>query len=198
MQKPYSPACDRNKDPILETLLPVLSQAQHCLEIGSGTGQHAIHFAQALPSLIWQCSDLYENIPGIEQWIAESSLSNLPKPIVLDALQPWPHALNKAFDVVFTANTLHIMSQEAVTELFPKLRQAMQVGGHLFIYGPFNVDNQFTSESNAQFEQLLKSYNEHSGIRDLEWIINLASKQSLTINHVFELPANNKLLHFIC
>lgn len=198
MQKPYAPACERNQAAILEQLLPVLSQCKHCLEIGSGTGQHAVYFAQAMPKLRWQCSDLEENLAGIGLWINDSQCSNLSQAIAIDALKDWPASLEQQFDCAFTANSLHIMSAAAVSELFIKLRGVIQSGGHLFIYGPFNVDGQFTSDSNAQFEQWLKARNPESGIRDLEWITSIAGKQAFTFNEMHELPANNKLLHFIC
>ena len=198
MQKPYAPSCDRNQSVILSQLLPYLSQSRHCLEIGSGTGQHAVHFAEQLPSLIWQCSDLAENLQGISQWIEESQLTNIPKPIALNALTPWPKQLNQQFDCAFTANTLHIMSCDAAEQLFLKLRSVIKNGGQLFIYGPFNVNGQFTSDSNAQFEEWLKTRNPKSGIRDLEWIETLANRHAFTLKTVSELPANNKLLHFIC
>lgn len=198
MQKPYAPACDRNQMVILEKLLPVFLQCHNVLEIGSGTGQHAVHFAQALPQIKWQCSDLEENIDGINLWINDSQLTNLNKPITLNAQAAWPENLDNQFDGVFTANTLHIMSAQAVESLFIRLRRVIKPAGHLFIYGPFNENGQFTSESNAQFDQWLKARNSESGIRDLEEITRIASLQSYKIHTVHELPSNNKLLHFIC
>ena len=119
MDKPYSPSCERNRDPIIEVLRIHFAEARGVLEIGSGTGQHAVHFAAAMPWLRWQCTDRAEHLPGIRAWLDEAALPNTPAPVELDVAHgSWPSA---KFDAVFTANTLHIMGWEEVEALFAKL-----------------------------------------------------------------------------
>src|SRR5579883_932898 len=120
--KPYAEACERNRGPILEVLRDHFADRRHVLEIGSGTGQHAVHFAAALPQLIWQTSDVDSNLPGIRLWLEEAGLPNLPPPIALDVTGPWP---DERFDAIFTANTLHIMSWPEVRDLFAALPQVL-------------------------------------------------------------------------
>ncbi len=194
MNKPFAPACERNQDVILETIKPWLQQSHSVLEIGSGTGQHAIFFAKAMPWLSWQTSDLKENHDGIQAWIDDTALTNALNPIELDALGNWPSL--RPVDAIFTANTLHIMSKEAVAQLFQKLTPLVQQDTQLLIYGPFNINGQFTSPSNANFELWLKDRDPQSGIRDLEWIIDLAAQANLSFCDTVDMPANNKLLRF--
>ena len=195
--KPFSPSCERNQDVILNEIKAWLRNAKTVLEIGSGTGQHAVYFSKAMPHLSWQTSDLLISHPGINSWIEDSGLNNVLAPLEIDALaHHWPELKNKRFDTIFTANSLHIMSSEAVTQLFDKLKVVMNTPCQLIIYGPFKVNGEFTSESNSQFEQRLKALDTLSGIRDLEWIQELASKQGLTLSENVDMPANNKLLKF--
>ncbi len=195
MEKPFAPSCERNQGPILETIQPWLVNTTSVLEISSGTGQHAVFLATAMPHLIWQTSDLAECHEGINAWINESGLSNIKAPLSLDALDNWP-AIGQ-FDAVFISNSLHIMSKEAVASLFKNLPKVLQPKSQLCIYGPFNIDGQFTSESNANFEQWLKDRDPRSGIRDLEWIIELAELANLSFCEAVDMPANNKLLRFL-
>src|SRR5579863_6936537 len=133
-EKPYSAACERNRDPILAVLREQFAGRRHVLEIGSGTGQHAVHFAQAMPWLIWQTSDRAENLPGVQLWLAEAALPNTPGPIELDvAAGRWPPA---RYDAIFSANTLHIMSWAEVEALFAALPAIAGAGARLAIYGP--------------------------------------------------------------
>ena len=128
MNKPYSEACDENKAPILAVIAPLFQQAACVLEVGSGTGQHAVHFAAALPHLTWQTSDVPFNLPGIRLWLAEAGLPNLPPPLPLDVLGDWPTG---PFDGVFSANTAHIMGEPEVAALFAGVGRVLAPGGRI-------------------------------------------------------------------
>jgi len=194
MNKPYSVACERNRGPILAVLQDVLADAGRVLEIGSGTGQHAVYFGAALPQLIWQTSDLPENHAGILAWLAEAVLSNVLAPLPLDAAaQAWPQ---QHFDAVFTANTCHIMSWDEVQAMFVGVGRLLPEDGVFCVYGPFNYGGRFTSESNAQFDAMLRAQAPHRGIRDIDQITALASAQGLRLAQDHAMPANNRLLVF--
>ncbi len=189
--KPYAETCDRNRDPILEVLRQHFIDRRHVLEIGSGTGQHAVHFAAALPGLTWQTSDLEPNLSGIRLWIEEARLPNLPPPLPLDVFGSWPAA---RFDAVFTANTLHIMSWEGVRALFAALPGVLTEGAVLAVYGPFKYDGEFTSASNAAFDAWLKQRSPESGIRDFEAVDALARSVGMHLAEDRAMPANNRTL----
>ncbi len=189
--KPYADACDRNRDPILEVLEHHFADRHHVLEVGSGTGQHAVYFAAALPQLIWQTSDLAPNLPGLRLWIEGAQLPNLPEPLALDVFANWP---SLRFDAVFTANTLHIMSWEAVRALFSRLPTALADDGILAVYGPFNYDGRFTSASNAAFDASLKRRAPQMGIRDFAAVDELARSVGLRLVEDRAMPANNRTL----
>jgi cyclopropane fatty-acyl-phospholipid synthase-like methyltransferase len=161
------------------------------LEIGSGTGQHAVYFAAALPHLVWQTSDLPENHDGICAWLDEAALPNTLPPLALDVNGPWPNA---RFDAVFSANTLHIMSWPEVEALFAGLPAVLADDARLAIYGPFNYGGQFTSPSNAQFNLTLKSWGLHMAIRDFEAVDALARTAGLRLLEDRAMPANNRCL----
>lgn len=189
--KPYSDSCDRNREPILEVLRDHFADRHHVLEIGSGTGQHAVHFAAALPRLTWQTSEVDSNIPGIRMWLEESGLPNLPPPITLDVTGDWPDV---RFDAVFTANTLHIMGWAEVRALFAALPKVLTADAVLAVYGPFNYDGRFTSESNASFDAWLKQRSAHSGIRDFAAVDGLARSIGFALVEDRPMPANNRTL----
>jgi cyclopropane fatty-acyl-phospholipid synthase-like methyltransferase len=189
--KPFSDACERNRDPIFSALRSHFSDRERVLEIGSGTGQHAVYFAEKMPSLIWQSSDRAENLPGVRAWLDEAVLPNTPPPIDLDVNDDWP---TDRFDAIFSANTLHIMSWSEVERLFRKLASISTPDAKLAIYGPFNYDRQFTSESNAAFDRSLKSRGAHMGIRDFETVNALASNAQFALIDDVPMPANNHLL----
>lgn len=190
-EKPYSAACDRNRDPILAALRQHFADRRRVLEIGSGTGQHAVYFAAALPHLVWQCSDRPQGHAGICAWLDEARLPNALAPMALDVNEEWP-ALR--FDAVFSANSLHIMSWAEVGKLFAHLPQVMTQDAKLAIYGPFNYGGKFTSDSNAQFQQTLKSWGAHMGIRDFEAVDALARGAGLRLLEDRAMPANNRCL----
>ena len=191
MDKPFSQASENNKGPILGVLSRIFSSSRHVLEIGSGTGQHAIHFSANLPHLKWQPTDLLENHPGMQQWFAEYPQTNRQPPLELDVRQDnWP----QDFDAVFTANTLHIMAWETVKVMLHNVAQHLAQGGLFAVYGPFNYNGKFTSESNARFNIWLKERAEHQGIRDFEQVNDILDTQGMQLAEDNEMPANNRLL----
>lgn len=191
MSKPYSVACERNRAPILEVLHTHLQSRRHVLEVGSGTGQHAVHFARHLEHLTWQTSDRTMNLPGIRQWLAEADLPNTPEPLVLDVNEPWP-ALG--VDAVYSANTLHIMSWAEVEQLFSHLPAITAPAASLVIYGPFKYGGRHTSDSNAAFEASLQAEVPHRAIRDFEAVDTLARAVGFNLVHDHTMPANNRCL----
>jgi cyclopropane fatty-acyl-phospholipid synthase-like methyltransferase len=189
--KPHSPSCERNREPILDVLKGCFSDRKQVLEIGSGTGQHAVFFAEAMPWLTWQTADLAENLPGIRLWLEEARLPNLPNPIELTAAGPWPRG---PYDAVFSANTLHIMGWADVQRLFAGLDGVMAKDAVLAVYGPFNYGGRFTSDSNANFDVWLKQRSAVSGIRDFEAVNALAESIGLKLVADEAMPANNRTL----
>lgn len=190
-ERPFSQACENNKAPILAVLQRYLTSVDQVLEIGSGTGQHAVHFAAQLPQLIWQCSDQAEYLDGINAWLDWAQLPNTPPPLLLDVQQPWPVATVPA---IFSANTLHIMSWELVCQFIPRAASMLVHGGWLLIYGPFNYGGTYTSDSNRQFDVWLKTRDPMSGIRDQEAVNQLAQEAGLLLQADHAMPANNRLL----
>lgn len=192
MSKPYSQACENNKAPILAVLKTIWSDPCEILEIGGGTGQHAVYFSQYLPQLSWQVSDQTEYLPGIQSWLDEYPRTNLKAAIQLDINdQPWPLTRLQG---VFTANTLHIISWEEVETLFQRLGDYLLPEAKFICYGPFNKQGQFTSDSNERFEQWLKDRDPKSGIRDIDDLKKLAAQQAIILIDEIEMPANNKIL----
>ena len=191
MEKPCAPACERNREPILSVLREHFADRRRVLEIGSGTGQHAVHFASALPHLAWQASDRAANLPGIRMWLDEAGLSNTPPPIALDVNDRWPA---QAYDAVFTANTLHIMGWNDVVRMFDALPGVTTAGAVLAIYGPFNHGGHFTSPSNAAFDARLRSDDARRGLRDVEAVDALARRSGFTLVDDRAMPANNRTL----
>lgn len=191
IDKPFSAASERNREPILAVLREHFSDRQRVLEIGTGTGQHAVHFAAALPQLIWQTSDRDENHEGIRLWLAEAALPNTRAPMTLDVAGVWP---SEYFDAVFSANTLHIMSWAEVGQMFMHLPQVLADDSKLVIYGPFNYNGRFTSDSNAAFDASLRAAVPHRGIRDFEEVDKLAQAAGLRLVEDRAMPANNRCL----
>jgi cyclopropane fatty-acyl-phospholipid synthase-like methyltransferase len=189
--KPFAPACERNRDVILDALRPLLADRQRVLEVGSGTGQHAVHFAAALPHLVWQTSERSDNLPGIHLWLAEAALPNTPSPLELDVSCRWPAG---SFDAVFTSNTLHIMGWPEVEAFFSGLPALLAADARLIVYGPFNYGGRFTSTSNAAFDVSLKADDPRRGIRDIEAVDALARSIGFTLVEDRAMPANNRCL----
>ncbi|MFK0572640.1 DUF938 domain-containing protein [Endozoicomonas sp.] len=192
MQKPFSQACENNKTAILDVITQYFHACSHILEIGSGTGQHAVFFSSVMPWLRWQTSDLKGNHPGIISWLSGAGLENIQLPVELDvSLAGWPV---EGFDGVFSANTSHIMAWPEVKAMFQGIGRHLPSGGFFCLYGPFNYQGQYTSESNALFDRHLKQRAPHMGIRNFETINSLASEHGLVLIADHEMPANNRTL----
>jgi cyclopropane fatty-acyl-phospholipid synthase-like methyltransferase len=190
--KPYSESCDQNREPILAVLREALADSSYVLEIGSGTGQHAVYFGTQLPHLRWQTADLPLHHPGIRAWLDDAALPNVLPPIALDVGETrWRSG---RYDAVFSANTLHIMSEPAVAAFFAGVGAVLEPGGVLVVYGPFNYNGQYTSQSNARFDDWLKQRDPASGVRDFEAVDALALAQGLVLQQDIAMPANNRSL----
>jgi len=189
--KPHSPACERNREPIREQLARLLPEPARILEIGSGTGQHAAWFTTHLPHLTWQTSDLPINHEGITTWMVEAGNANLLAPIVLDVDGSWPEA---TYDAVFTANTFHIVSAAQTRALIRGAAGCLGAGGLLLVYGPFLIDGVHTSDSNRNFDKMLRARDPQSGIRDREELIAFARGEGFNFREDIAMPANNRIL----
>lgn len=183
---------ERNKDPIFQILVDVLRNNHSVLEIGSGTGQHGVYFAENFPHLIWHTSDLLECLPEITVRIAREGPGNIRGPLALNVCdRPWSVS---SMDAIFSANTLHIMPWKTVEYFFEGIGEVLVKGGVLCVYGPFRYGGRYTSESNARFDQYLKQRDPLSGVKDFEDIDRLAKKQGLTFIKDYSMPANNQML----
>jgi hypothetical protein len=192
--KPYAPACDRNREPILAVLRECFADRQRVLEIGSGTGQHAVFLAAAMPWLTWQASDVADNLPGIRAWLDEARLPNTPPPIALDVRGAWPAQPARTFDAAFTANSLHIMGWPEVEAFFAGIGTALAADATLVVYGPFNYGGAYTSASNREFDGWLQARDPRSRIRDFEAVDALARGIGLRLLADVAMPANNRCL----
>lgn len=191
MDKPYSQACEDNKAPILATIAPLFHTAKRVLEVGSGTGQHAVHFAAALPHLIWQTSDVPANLPGIRLWLAEAALHNLPAPVPLDVLGAWPAG---PYDGAFSANTAHIMGEPEVVAMLLGVGRVLGFGGRFALYGPFRIAGRHTSPSNARFDAWLRTQDPRRGVRDLVDLERWGQDAGLRLVDDVPMPVNNRTL----
>lgn len=194
MTLPFSQACENNKEPILAVLQRHFRNPGSVLEIAGGTGQHAVHFATHMPWLHWQSTDIPENLETLHPRIALAALPNLPAPLPFDVTQEQLDL--PAVDYVFSANSLHIMPATAVEDFFRHLRTLLKADGALCVYGPFKYGGNFTTQSNAQFDQWLKARNLLSGIRDFETICALAEDAGMDFVEDNAMPANNQMLVF--
>jgi cyclopropane fatty-acyl-phospholipid synthase-like methyltransferase len=190
--KPFAESCEQNKQPILAVLRQYFTDLNSVLEIGSGTGQHAVFFAEQFSHLTWVTSDQTEYHDGIKMWLEEYSQGNIQGPFLLDVNQKdWPV---ENTDAVFSANTVHIMGWPSVENMFTGIGRVLNKGGYFCLYGPFNYNGQFSSESNANFDAWLKQRDPVSGVRDFEALQELAEKVGLVFVHDHEMPANNRVL----
>jgi len=195
VSKPFSESCEQNRVPILAVLQRFLGEAQNLLEIGSGTGQHAVYFAPELPHLTWHTSDRVENHPGIRAWLREHPSDNLREPLALDvSCDPWP-AL--AVDAVFSANTAHIMHRPDVAAMFEGVGRLLPPNGLFLLYGPFNIGGQYTAPSNERFDQWLQQQDPQMGVRDVAWLGELAASAGLALQEMVDMPADNKVLVWV-
>ncbi|MCG6933063.1 MAG: class I SAM-dependent methyltransferase [Gallionella sp.] len=190
--KPYAESSEKNKAPILAVLREIFADRKRVLEIASGTGQHAVHFAAELPYLTWQPSELSQNLAGIQAWLDEAQLPNVLAPLAIDVNdERWPVS---SVDAIFNANTVHIISWAEVERMFAHIAQVIEPGGCLCLYGPYNYDGKFTSESNARFDAWLKSRNPNSGVRDFEAVNRLAVSHGFVLLRDIDMPSNNRIL----
>lgn len=192
VKKPHAESCDENSAVILAVLQERLPERALVLEIGSGTGQHAVHFGAALPGIRWQTSERLEHHAGIQLWLEEAGLDNALAPIELDVSESdWPA---ECYDAVFTANTAHIMPQASVVDMFRGVAGVLNDQGIFLIYGPFMYNGEHTSESNIRFDAWLKSVEPHRGVRDLAWLQEIAGELGLYLHEDIAMPANNRIL----
>ena len=191
----YSPAADNNKSAILSVLSHYLSAGDHVFEIGSGSGQHAIHMSASLPKIQWQPSDRAINLPLLSSNILEYGPPNLRSPIELDLEKP-PPAIPSRVQCVYAANVMHIVKQPLGAELISWAAESLDERGYLILYGPYRYAGEFTTESNKNFDEWLKGRDSESGIRDFEWVIRLANERALTLVKDHAMPANNQCLVF--
>ena len=189
---PCSPACERNKQPIGEVLQQWLADDARVLEIGAGTGQHAVYFSSLMPDLYWQASDVAANIKSLAMRFELEAPERLPEPIALDVRDPeWPQG---PFDAVYTANTLHIMPFDLTPKLLEGAARVLRPGGLLLCYGPFKDQGVHTSESNRRFDASLRERDPYMGIRDTAAIFPMAEAVGLVLKADISMPANNRVL----
>ncbi len=191
MTLPFAEACEENKHVIADVLHPYLQAGIEVLEVGSGTGQHAVFFAELFPQSCWQTSDQQDCIEGLRARINASALSNTPEPLVLDVCDSWP---DYRFDMIFSSNTLHIMDESKAENFLSRCNQSLKPDGHLIVYGAFNYYQQFTSESNRNFDNWLKARNPSSGIKDFAWVAQIANTAGFKFIDDIAMPANNRSL----
>jgi hypothetical protein len=190
----FSSACDRNQKPILDQLRVLFPQQGTILEIGSGTGQHAVFLTRNMPGLLWQPSDRLENLAGLQARFSTEGNEHLLPLVQLDVLtDPWP---GRSYEGAFSANTAHIMSWEAVVAMFTGVAAHLLPDARFCLYGPFNIDNCFTSDSNAQFDAGLRAKDSQMGIRDMAAIESLANLHQIQLEYKLAMPANNFILVF--
>ena len=190
-EKPFSEYADRNAAPILEVLRREFRDYSRVLEIGSGTGQHAVTFAKELRHLYWQTSDLDENHAGICAWAEHAGLENLGAPVSLDVRTA--QVDENAYDAAFSSNTAHIMSIDAVEKMFTLLGMALRDGGVFCLYGPFQRNGEFNTQSNADFDASLRQRDPAMGIRDIERLDEFAYAAGMYRQRMYAVPSNNNV-----
>jgi len=191
-ERPEAPATVRNRESILEVLRCEFEAVHSVLEIGSGTGQHAVFFGRELPWLNWQTSDRRQNHAGINAWLEDAALKNIRTPLTLDVEEVADVAGD--YDAVFSANTAHIMNMDAVRCMFALVGACLTAKGRFCLYGPFRIDGEFTSPSNEAFDASLREQDSRMGIRDLDALHALALENGLAHEKSYGMPANNMLI----
>lgn len=194
MSRPFNPSAEKNKLPIFEVLSPMLASSSSILEIGSGTGQHAVFFCESLPQCIWQPSEISSGIDVLQKGVDNSGLPNLSPPIVLDVVdESWNV---DELDVVFSSNTAHFMLWSSVAKMLSGVSRTLKTAGIFCLYGPFHYEKKLVSEGNRQLDRWLGEQGQGLGIRSFEALVILAANQNLILRHDIEMPANNHLLVF--
>ena len=192
MEKPFSQACENNKRPILDVISKHFENSELILEIGTGTAQHALYFAEKLKQLYWQTSDQDEYLEGINLQLNEYRKYNLGRPFSLDVTQSkWEI---EHCDGVFSANTSHIMTWGMVEKMFEGVGHILLPKKEFCLYGPFNFNGEYTADSNRNFDAMLHERNPKSGLRNFEDLQKLAESQGLSFVRKYDLPANNNIL----
>ena len=192
MDKYHAESTIRNRNPILGILKKEIEGSKKLLEIGSGTGQHAVYFSKKLPQILWQTSDRSINHESINYWIKRYNLKNLLLPLDIE-IGVNEKNINDVFDCVFSSNTSHIMSLENVKRLFALVGKVLNKNGKFFLYGPFKINLEFITKSNEDFHQKLKAENKLMGLRDIEELDNYAIENNMQNHAFYEMPANNYL-----
>ena len=192
---PFSEACERNKGPILERLRIAFADRTLVLEIGSGTGQHAVHFAAHLAHPTWHPTEQLTYLADLASRVKLEGTRNLRPPMLLDVKQSvWPL---RSADAVYSANTLHIMGWAEVQAMFRGIDAVLSPHGVVCIYGPFRYEGRYTSDSNRDFDRMLLERDPLSGLRDVTDVRALAERHGLALRADHDLPANNRLLEFV-
>ena len=191
-----APAAERNREPILAVLQRVLPPTGLALEIASGTGQHVVHFAKALPRWTWQPSEPDPKMRGsIAAWVSETGVANVLPPLDLDVSRAdWP--VERA-DAVLCINMIHISPWRATEHLLAGCERLLGPGGILFLYGPYRRSGRHTAPSNEAFDESLRQRNPQWGLRDLETVEETANQHGLALSEVVEMPANNLSVVFV-
>lgn len=191
-QPGFSEACERNKMPIFEVLQVAFAASKRVLEIGSGTGQHAVYFASRLTHTDWQPTDQRAYLPALQARLDLEAPANVLPALELEVrMRAWP---GHGYDAVFSANTLHYMGADCVEAFFAGVGRVIANGGVLAVYGPFNYGGGYTSESNERFDQWLRESDPVRAIRDFEWVSELAAAQQFELLDDVSMPANNRVL----
>lgn len=195
MDKPVAEACLRNQQPIFDVLDAYIGdQALNIFEVGSGTGQHAVYVADRKPKIRWQPSDLAVCLDAMSQWASDAVNGNVLPPLCVDVDND---ALElPCADMVFTANTVHFVSDHTAKNVLHIAGSCLSPGGLFLIYGPFNEGGGYTSEGNRRLDLWLKQRNPQSGIKDKSWVVEQAKLLGLLFTDAHEMPANNKILVF--
>ena len=193
VELPFAEACERNKDPIRDALRSRLPERGRVLEIGSGTGQHVVHFAPLARCLSWQPSERREQLDGLNARIRREGGANVLPAIELDVFGPWP---DRVYEAAYSANTANILSWPGVCALFAGVGPRLQAGASFFLYGPFNVDGEFTAVGNEIFDRQLRERDPAMGLRDTGDLERLGSEHQMDLTERISLPANNQLLVF--
>jgi cyclopropane fatty-acyl-phospholipid synthase-like methyltransferase len=195
MDRPHSHSCDRNQNDILKILKQIITHDPgRLLEIGSGTGQHAIHMAPNFPDLEWVTSDVERNHEGIKMWLKDYKIPNIHGPVSYEVgVDKIPY---QKFDYIYCANAIHIMSWKKVKTMIKQISPSIHEGAQVIFYGPFNYDNEYTCESNEKFDGYLKGRDEKSGIRNFEDVKATMEKYEMDFTKEYDMPSNNKILLF--